>query len=558
MNFHLRLMALAALASGPLPSRADPAAEAAAHHRDLQQDGEGVVVAAVSPDGIRYGAAGRLAADGPEVDESTLFEIGSITKVFTGILLADLVLRDLAALDDPVAVHLPGGLISGESPLREITLLELATHSSGLPRLASDLEKGSDPADPYAHYDEERLHAYLGHIGPDDLAERGKTSYSNLGFGLLGHLLKRISGKPYETLLAETVFDPLGMADSFVLRRPDVLPEELAPRLATGHAAGRPVPHWHGSVHSSAGAVVSSARDLARFAAAHFSPETPAGLRAAMDLAATPHRGGVGLGWFVNEDSVGHDGRTGGFSSSLAIQLSEKTASIRLANGTAPAPEPVGKGDFTGLSGYWEGVLGVGNATLRLVFRISESGRVVLHSLDQGGSGLPAERAAYEDGMLRAFFAGIGGRFEGQVGDGAIEGTWRQGEESPLRLVRSEGVPAALETALARRAEGKAPELDGWWSGYLGGKEGLFVVLEVERVGDTAEARLYSPDQSPEPMPVTKLSFRDGQLVLEVGSIGASYAAKLGEDGTFVGAWKQGPAPTPLSLRRSAERPQRE
>ncbi|MCB1205968.1 MAG: hypothetical protein KDN18_17030, partial [Verrucomicrobiae bacterium] len=95
-------------------------------------------------------------------------------------------------------------------------------------------------------------------------------------------------------------------------------------------------------------------------------------------------------------------------------------------------------------------------------------------------------------------------------------------------------------------------------SGYLGGKSGLFVVLEVEAIGRTGEARLYSPDQTPDAFPVTSLSFEEGQLKLSIQSIGAAFAAKLGDDGRLIGAWKQGLLPQPLTLKRSEQRPERE
>lgn len=542
----------------PRDSHSDPVAEAKEHHRDFQTEGEGIAIVEIAGETTTTGHAGKLRVDGPEVDEGTLFEIGSITKVFTGILLSDAVLKGKAALDDPISKHLPADLLSDDSPLQAVTLLDLTTHTSGLPRLPANLDRGGDTTDPYAHYDKERLYAYLKGFQLSDFKDRGKTSYSNLGVGLLGHLLERMEGKPYEDIVKETIFEPLGMKDSFVQRKPGVIPSDRENRFATGHSGGKEVPHWHFDVLAGAGAIVSSTRDLARFAQAYWSGKTPAELRAAMELAATPQRGEVGLGWFIGGKGLNHNGGTGGFRSEIRISLEEKTASVRLMNGTGPAPESGSKGDFTRLSGYWEGTLDTGKVKLPHVFRISKSGKVVLHSLAQGGRGVPADKVIHEDGIFRAVFGSIGGRFEATVEGDSLTGTWKQNGELPLTLARSPSVPAELETILAKRVPGDVSEVAGWWSGYLGGKSGLFVVLEVEAIGRTGEARLYSPDQTPDAFPVTSLSFEEGQLKLSIQSIGAAFAAKLGDDGRLIGAWKQGLLPQPLTLKRSEQRPERE
>ena len=553
-RFALLLLSMSAFTN----AKADPAVDATGHHRDFQTEAEGIAIAAVADGATTFGTAGRLRADGAMVDADTLFEIGSITKVFTGILLADAVRRGDATLEDSIAKHLPADLLPADSILREVTLLDLATHASGLPRLPANLDEAADPLDPYAHYSTEKLYAYLKGFQKGDFESRGKMSYSNLGVGLLGHLLERISGKPDETLARETIFAPLEMKDSFVQRRPADLPVDRAGRFATGHSGGKEVPHWHLDALAGAGAIVSTARDLARFAEGHWSEKTPPALRAAMDLAAKPQRNGVGLCWLIAGEGLSHDGGTGGFRSELRLSHPDKTATIRLMNGTGPVASSESVGDFTSLSGYWEGTLDVGTVKLRQVFRISETGRVFLHSIDQGGAGLPADKAILENGTLRAVFGGIGGSFEAKVEGDSLVGVWKQSGELPLTLVRAKTLPVALEEVLAKRITGDVSGLVGWWSGYLGGKSGLFVILEIEAIGMTGDARLYSPDQTPEPFPVTSLSYADGQLKLGIETIGATFAAKSAPDAKLAGAWKQGPLPLPLTLTKSLERPVRE
>ncbi len=537
---------------------ADPAAEATAHHRDFQTEAEGIAIAELADGATNFGVAGRLRADAAMVDADTIFEIGSITKVFTGILLADAVRRGDAALEDSIAKHLPADLLPTDSVLREVTLLDLATHTSGLPRLPSNLDEGADPLDPYAHYSTEKLYAYLKGFRKDDFESRGKMSYSNLGVGLLGHLLERISGNPYETLARETIFAPLGMKDSFVQRRPEDLPADRFARFAAGHSGGKEVPHWHLDALAGAGAIVSTARDLARFAEAHWSEKTPPELRAAMDLAAKPQRNGVGLCWLIGEAGLVHDGGTGGFRSELRVSLPDKTATIRLMNSAGPSGDGELTGNFSELSGYWSGPLTIGDITLRQVLRITGAGGVVLHSVDQGGTGLPAGKGVFEGGELRLVFPSVGGSFAGRIEGDRIVGNWNQNGSFPLTLTRQAGVPAELVAALEKRFSGDLTKLQGWWSGYLGGKAGLFIVLEVEAIGTSGEARLYSPDQTSEPLRIAKLRLDQGKLSFTLGDISASYEGALGKDGKLSGLWKQGPIPLPLILTPSDSRPERE
>lgn len=533
--------------------------EAADHHRDFQTEGEGIVIAKVADGKTVFESAGMMKASGPSVGPDTIFEIGSITKVFTGILLADAVHSGKASLDDPVSKHLPADLLPDASPLHDITLLELSTHTSGLPRLPADLDRGADPQDPYAHYSVERLYGSLKNITEKEIKDRGKTRYSNFGVGLLGHLLERISGQPYEVLLKEKILDPLGMTSTYLARPGAELPQVAAARLATGHSGGKPVPHWHIDALCGAGAMLSTATDLARFAQAQFASDLPGSLRAAMDLAATKHSGDVGLGWFVQgQATLVHDGGTGGFRSELRVSIPDKTATVRLMNSAGPSGDGELIGNFGELSGYWSGPLKIGDITLRQVLRVTDAGKVVLHSVDQGGTGMPAERGSLEGGELRLVFPSVGGSLAGRIEGERLVGNWNQNGTFPLKLVRQQEVPAELVDALSKRFTGDLTKLEGWWSGYLGGKAGLFVLLEVEKIGSSGEARFYSPDQTPEPLRIAKLSFVDGKLSFTPGNIEASYEGAVGKDGKLSGVWKQGPIPLPLVLAPSDSRPERE
>jgi len=227
-------------------------------------------------------------------------------------------------------------------------------------------------------------------------------------------------------------------------------------------------------------------------------------------------------------------------------------------NGAVPSSDAVIEGDFTELSGFWQGSLDVGAAKLRLVMRFTEKGRAVLYSLDKGGSGIAAEKSISTDSVLRVAFGAIGGSFEGKREGDSLVGRWKQNGTFPLTLVRQTTIPDELKAVLAKQAKGDLSGLSGYWSGYLGGKEGLFIILEIEAFDGTGEARLYSPDQTPEPFPVSSFSSDGKQFTLAIDPLGAAYAAKLGDGGSMAGAWKQGPVSQQLILTKTRERPERE
>ena len=153
----------------------------------------GIVAGLVDATGPCFTAAGATAPGGTVApDANTVFEIGSITKVFTALVLADMVERGEVKLDDPVAKFLPSTVQVPGRDGREITLLDLTNQVSGLPRLPGNL-KPADAGDPYADYGPARLYEFLSaYTLPRDIGE--KYEYSNLGVGLLGHALALKAG----------------------------------------------------------------------------------------------------------------------------------------------------------------------------------------------------------------------------------------------------------------------------------------------------------------------------------------------------------------------------
>jgi CubicO group peptidase (beta-lactamase class C family) len=340
-SLHRRVLCAAALSAcvvGPAHAQSVPSDSAIRAIIASRVDSGGVagVVVGILENGRRrfvsYGSAGP---GRPALDEHTLFEIGSISKTFTGLLLADAVVRKEARLDQPVAELLPAGTTVPTRGGRAITLELLSTHRSGLPRLPANMAPAK-PTDPYADYDAKRLYAFLGSHAltraPGDSAE-----YSNLGAGLLGHALTlRARAPSWGALVRDRITGPLGMRETFV----DV-PASHAARVAVGHNGSRDtVPAWHLDALAGAGALRSSAADMLTFLAAQMDTSTGA-LARAIALGVAPRADfapglRVALGWLVagraSTPIWWHNGGTGGFRSIAAFDPARKTAVVVLAN----------------------------------------------------------------------------------------------------------------------------------------------------------------------------------------------------------------------------------
>jgi CubicO group peptidase (beta-lactamase class C family) len=297
--------------------------------------GTGAVIGRLDPDGRRsFIVCGRVSADGPAPTPDTVFEIGSITKVFTALVLADMVERGEVAFDDPVGRLLPGVKVPARSG-RAITLADLTTHTSGLPRLPANLDV-TDLRNPYARYRVGDLQVFLaGYELPRDPG--GQWEYSNLGAGLLGHALAVKAGLSYEELVRRRVLQPLGLKDTTI-----TLSAEQRRRMATAHDDGlQPVPWWDFDALAGAGAIRSTAADMLTFAAAAMGGDTP--LKAAFARMATLQRPAAQpsmqqlAGWIRvavrNGGLLAHDGGTRGFRASLMLDVGARRAAIAWING---------------------------------------------------------------------------------------------------------------------------------------------------------------------------------------------------------------------------------
>jgi len=326
----------AAAGASPLPSEAD-VKQILVHAVDSEKRSVGIVAGLIGPQGSRVVSYGQLdpkipGTPGPD----TVYEIGSITKVFSSLLLADMVKRGEVALDDPVSKYLPKSVKMPSRNGKEITLVDLATHTSGLPRLPSNLNP-KNPENPYADYTVEDLYAFLsGYQLTRDPGSR--YEYSNLGGGLLGHVLALRAGKDYETLLRERVLAPLHMNSTGI----HLTADERA-RLAPGHTESlERTSNWDLPTLAGAGALRSTAHDMLLFLSANLGL-TPTTLAAAMEFQRTAVRRPTGvpnlevaLAWHIlshnGDEIIWHNGGTGGYRSWMGLDLKKRIGVVVLSN----------------------------------------------------------------------------------------------------------------------------------------------------------------------------------------------------------------------------------
>jgi CubicO group peptidase (beta-lactamase class C family) len=273
-----------------------------------------------------------------KLGRDTVFEIGSVTKTFTGLLLAEMAGRGEVRLDEPIEELLPKGDTAPSRGATHITLLDLATQTSGLPRLPDNLAP-KDPHDPYASYDDARLFEFLaGYRLTRDIG--AQYEYSNLGAGLLGRLLALRAGTGYEALLRERVLEPLGMSATGIAVNP-----AMRAHLAVGHDVdGDVVANWNFDALAGAGGLRSSLTDMLRYLGAVASAEGPLGTAAR--VAEQPRRAAspgtrVGLFWNIDvtDGVVWHDGETGGYHAFIGFTADRTRAIVILTNAALPVDD---------------------------------------------------------------------------------------------------------------------------------------------------------------------------------------------------------------------------
>lgn len=260
-----------------------------------------------------------------EEDKPFIYEIGSISKVFTTTVLGEMIQKDLLSEGDSIGRYIPK--LFNDHP---ITLNHLANHTSGLPGISMwksiiNLFDSTTPRDPYCLFS---LGEVIDYFYKHRKEPKLKFRYSNAGMGLLGHILAMELNTDYETAIKKIITDPLHMEDTFIL-----VPSEKKQRVLQGHdVKGREQQPLHMSDFMGAGALRSTVDDMLKFMKEHISSENigyQLTQKSTMKIAKNMN---VGLGWFLEDEIVWHNGSTQGFSSFLGFDPAQQIGVIVLSN----------------------------------------------------------------------------------------------------------------------------------------------------------------------------------------------------------------------------------
>lgn len=304
-----------------------------------------IAIGIIDQDGIRYYNFGSRDSTGAEVNEHSIFEIGSISKTFTATLLADQDLNGNLNSDDLVNEILPDRVKISVLGKQQITLGHLSDHTSGLPRMPSNFNP-ANPNNPFADYSVAQMYEFVTSYKP--IREVGaEFEYSNLAVGLLGHVLSLQAGKTYEDLLGEVITVPLGMSETKI-----TFDEKMKNNLAEGrNEFGRIAENWDFSTLTGAGAIKSSTSDMIKYISAQLE-FTETSLSKAFELTHRkrhdkyPVKEGdnpiaLGLGWIITTKSDGdiywHNGGTGGYRTYTGFNKSMRKGVVVLATGKDPS-----------------------------------------------------------------------------------------------------------------------------------------------------------------------------------------------------------------------------
>lgn len=297
--------------------------------------GIGIVVGVIDANGRRIVGYGSQSRGGARVDGDTVYEIGSMSKVFTSLVLMDMTRRGEVALTDPVSKYLTADVKVPERNGRKITLADLSTQSSGLPRMPSNFHP-KDSANPYADYSIEQMYEFIsGYQLTRDIGSQ--YEYSNLGVGLLGHVLSLRAGMNYEALVRSRVCDPLELAHTRITLSP-----EMKAHLAIGHnGAGVEVANWDLPTFAGAGALRSTTNDMLTFLAANLGfVKTPLAQAMADEVSIRRPTGSpnmeIAYAWHVltkdGSSIIWHNGGTGGYRTFMGYDPKARVGIVVLSN----------------------------------------------------------------------------------------------------------------------------------------------------------------------------------------------------------------------------------
>ncbi|WP_177225862.1 serine hydrolase domain-containing protein [Arsenicibacter rosenii] len=319
--------------SNPMRTALDKQVDSLARRYFAGQNGAGMSIGVVRNDSVfmyHYGETTKGSGQLPAAN--TIYEIGSVSKTFTATMLADAVRRGLVKLTDPVSNYLPASIPVLQKGGKPVTLLQLANHTSGLPRLPDNLfTANASETNPYKHYDRDALFSYLKSA---KLNSAGTYEYSNLGAGLLGTVLEIVNKQPYEQMLTAEIGKPLGLAQTKL----NLTSEDIR-QFAQGHdAEGHAVSSWEFQALAGAGGIRSTLSDMLLYVKAELAKgDTPLSKDMQLTQQITfTNKQIVGLGWHKTRDGwFWHNGQTGGYSSFAGFEPTKKMAVVVLTNSAA-------------------------------------------------------------------------------------------------------------------------------------------------------------------------------------------------------------------------------
>ncbi|MDC1161895.1 serine hydrolase [Tenacibaculum sp.] len=259
-------------------------------------------------------------------NHKNIFEIGSLTKIFTSTILSNFVIENIIDLDDKINDYI-------KIPLKnnvKISFKQLANHTSGLPKMPSNLEY-SDKQNKFKDYKNLKLEQFLQNDLELSFTPGKQSSYSNIGVGILGYTLSEISKTNYQELLNKYIFSKYGMNNTSMNRK--TLSKKLIKGLNTN---GEETSNWDLASLTPAGGLLSSVEDLSKFAVAHFNPQNKDLILTQQKTFEINNNTEQGLGWRIENNSANkwhrHNGRTGGYTSSISLDIENKNGVIILSN----------------------------------------------------------------------------------------------------------------------------------------------------------------------------------------------------------------------------------
>ena len=297
----------------------------------------GIAVGLIDNGNIRYYTYGKKDIDSDEpITKKSVFEIGSITKVFTTLLLIDMVNEGMIGLNDPIERYMPDVKIPARNN-KKIAFRHLASHTSGLPRLPTNFTI-MDPTNPYADYSKEQLYEFLNSY--ELTRDPGESfEYSNLGVGLLGEVLSLIADKTFEKLVQERIGSKLGMNSTGISLTP-LMQKNLAP----GHHMFKKTNNWDFKTLQGCGALRSTVEDMTRFLSANMGliDTTLCQVMKACHIGpfSTSPKNKSTLGWMTIKTTkngnviIWHNGKTGGNSSFIGFDPATHRGVVILSNST--------------------------------------------------------------------------------------------------------------------------------------------------------------------------------------------------------------------------------